>query len=150
MDNLAHLLMEHNQTFVAIVTQELRKRNITIPQAILIDTIKDDAKTIGEISKAMDLSYSTVSGIIDRLERDGLVERYRDGGDRRVVWVRLTQKCIDFQKTDPFMSTEYFKELFRGMTPEEEEMIEKSLSILQGYFKRHMKSMWEGKGSESE
>ncbi|MEW9669549.1 MarR family winged helix-turn-helix transcriptional regulator [Ammoniphilus sp. 3BR4] len=147
---MAHLLMEHNQAFMAIVTHELRKRNITIPQAILIDTIKNDAKTIGEISKAMELSYSTVSGIIDRLERDGLVERYRDEEDRRVVWVRLTQSCKELQQTDPFMNADYFKEMFKGMTPEEEEMIEKSLSILQVFFERHMKSLVEGKGSESE
>ncbi len=150
MEKLAKLLMEHNMNFMGIVTHELKRRNITIPQAIVIDTIKDEAKTVGDISKAVDLSYSTVSGIIDRLERDGLVERYRAETDRRVVWVRLTKKCQELQHTDPIMSPDYFREMFHGMSKEEEEMIVASLSTLQAYLEHHIKSLSVRKGSESE
>lgn len=139
MENLAKLLMDLNKTFMGIVTYELSKRNITIPQAIVIDTIKEESKTVGDISKAMDLSYSTVSGIIDRLERDGLVERYRDAVDRRVVWVRLTLKCKELHETDPFMSPDYFREMLKGMSGEEETMTTTSLMILQNYLEEYTK-----------
>ncbi|RXT15523.1 MarR family transcriptional regulator [Ammoniphilus sp. CFH 90114] len=131
--------MSLNQTFMGIVAYELKKRHITIPQAIVLDTIKDRAKTIGDISKAVDLSYSTVSGIIDRLERQELVERFRDVSDKRVVFVRMTEKCLAFHSTDPFMSPDFFQEIFKGMTKEEEDRIVDSLSILQNYLEEHVK-----------
>ncbi|WP_240688935.1 MarR family winged helix-turn-helix transcriptional regulator [Ammoniphilus sp. YIM 78166] len=149
MEKLAKLLLDHNKLFMSIVTHELKKQNITIPQAIVIDTIKDEAKTIGDISKAIDLSYSTVSGIIDRLERDGLVERYRNETDRRVVWVRLTERCQDFHQTNPIVNPDFYREMFLGMSKEEEEGIMASLSILQVYFEQHTKSLNVRKGSES-
>lgn len=49
------------------------------------------AVTCGEISKALYLSSPDVTGLIDRMERDGLVTRHRNcSTDRRVVFVKNT------------------------------------------------------------
>ena len=54
---------------------------------------KDDhAYPIGELGKNARVKSSTMTDMIDRLEKDGIVERIRDDGDRRVVKVRLTDK----------------------------------------------------------
>ncbi len=44
----------------------------------------------GVLSRAVNLSQATVTGILDRLERRGLVERVRDAEDRRSVAVSVT------------------------------------------------------------
>ena len=46
--------------------------------------------TLGELHRAFGHRHSTVTGILDRLERKGLIERPADPGDRRTRPVRLT------------------------------------------------------------
>ncbi len=48
--------------------------------------------TIGELGNKMYLASSTATDLIDRMERNGLVERVRDGKDRRVVRLRMLDK----------------------------------------------------------
>ncbi len=51
---------------------------------------QQDGLTLGELSEKMGLSASTITGLVDRLERDNYVRRMRDGNDRRVVRVFFT------------------------------------------------------------
>ena len=54
---------------------------------------KDDQEyPIGELGRNARVKSSTMTDMIDRLEKDGIAERVRDDGDRRVVKVRLTDK----------------------------------------------------------
>jgi DNA-binding MarR family transcriptional regulator len=43
------------------------------------------------LAEAMDVSQASATGIVDRMEQRGLVERHRDEGDRRVVRVAMTE-----------------------------------------------------------
>ena len=54
---------------------------------------KQGGLTIGELSEHLGLACSTVSGIVDRLQRDGWVRRNRPTSDRRIVKVELTSKA---------------------------------------------------------
>jgi DNA-binding MarR family transcriptional regulator len=47
--------------------------------------------SISGLASLMGLGLPNVTGIVDRLEERGLVERHRDPDDRRVVRVRLTE-----------------------------------------------------------
>lgn len=47
-------------------------------------------RTITELAHALDASLPSMSGICDRIEARGLIERVRSEQDRRVVEVRLT------------------------------------------------------------
>src|SRR5579859_1709549 len=51
---------------------------------------KEDSLTVGGIAQCRGLDAPTVTGIVKRLEQDGLVQRVHDTGDRRVVKVCLT------------------------------------------------------------
>lgn len=84
---LAKLLREANAVFSSISEEELDTQDLTWQQVLILEQIKDGPKTIGEISKAVELPYSTTSGLVNRLEREDLVKRLRDGNDRRIVWV---------------------------------------------------------------
>ena len=44
------------------------------------------------LADALDVSQASATGIVDRMEQRGLVERRRDGEDRRVVRVVLTDE----------------------------------------------------------
>lgn len=47
-------------------------------------------QSMGQLAEDLDVSVASVTGIVDRMERRGLVERERGTGDRRVIMVDLT------------------------------------------------------------
>jgi len=64
---------------------------ITIPQSMVIGILsKEKTLKITELSSKLSLSNSTVSGIIDRLEKQGMVQRNRSAEDKRVVYVSIS------------------------------------------------------------
>ncbi len=52
----------------------------------------DGALTMGELARRVAVTEKTITGVVDRLERDALVRRERGPGDRRVVHVRLARR----------------------------------------------------------
>jgi DNA-binding MarR family transcriptional regulator len=52
----------------------------------------DGPLTMGEIARRVSVTEKTVTGIVDRLERDGFLRRERDAADRRVVRARATAR----------------------------------------------------------
>jgi DNA-binding MarR family transcriptional regulator len=48
--------------------------------------------TMGELAEMLDVSPRTVTGLVDNLERDGLVKRVDDPVDRRSVYAELTDQ----------------------------------------------------------
>ncbi len=52
----------------------------------------DGPLTMGELARAVSVTEKTITGVVDRLERDLLVQRERDPSDRRVVHVRLAAR----------------------------------------------------------
>ncbi len=54
-----------------------------------------DAMPMGRLADILDTSMSSATGIIDRMEERGLVERVRVPDDRRIVLVRPTKTGLD-------------------------------------------------------
>ena len=50
----------------------------------------DGPLSMGKLADALDVSVASATGIVDRMEDRGLVERRREGDDRRVVLVAAT------------------------------------------------------------
>lgn len=66
---------------------------LTTPQyELLLAATKHEMITLGDLSEHLHCSRGNVTGIVDRLERDGWLVRERSQEDRRVIWVRLTAK----------------------------------------------------------
>jgi MarR family 2-MHQ and catechol resistance regulon transcriptional repressor len=72
----------------------LLPHNLSLPQIYLLGVLKneDGILTTGEIGRAMVKASQTITGLVDRLEEPGLVERVFDRRDRRKTWVRMTEK----------------------------------------------------------
>ncbi|MDX1650355.1 MAG: MarR family transcriptional regulator [Myxococcota bacterium] len=69
----------------------VEQHGLTAPQLATLDAARRlDAPTVGSLARAVHLSQPTISGIVDRLERQGLVRRERLAADRRAVAVRVT------------------------------------------------------------
>ena len=51
---------------------------------------EDNRLTIGDIAERLATSSTNVTKLVNRMERNGFVERSSDHQDRRVIWVKLT------------------------------------------------------------
>ncbi|WP_353095220.1 MarR family transcriptional regulator [Tissierella praeacuta] len=70
--------------------------NITVPQfSALQILIHYGDMTIGELSQKMALACSTITDLIDRMEKADLVVRKKDEKDKRVVRVEVLPKGYD-------------------------------------------------------
>jgi DNA-binding MarR family transcriptional regulator len=54
----------------------------------LMSRYSQEPLTAGHLSRATGLTTGAVTGILDRLEKAALIERFRDASDRRKVFVR--------------------------------------------------------------
>jgi len=68
--------------------------DLTGSQIRSLIAFKDENKAypIGELGKNARVKRSTITDMVDRLESEGIAERLRENGDRRVVKVQLTEK----------------------------------------------------------
>lgn len=67
--------------------------DITPPQLDALLVLREFGElTMGELCGRMFLACSTATDLIDRMERNGLIERVRDTNDRRVIRLRVLDK----------------------------------------------------------
>ncbi|HEY0871077.1 MAG TPA: MarR family transcriptional regulator [Acidothermaceae bacterium] len=67
------------------------EHELSMIQTRLLGVLRDRTPTMNELAKLLDLDKSSVTGLVDRAERRGLVERTTSAADGRVVLVSLTR-----------------------------------------------------------
>jgi DNA-binding MarR family transcriptional regulator len=77
-----------------------------------------DAMPMGHLAEILDTSMSSATGIVDRMEERGLVERVRVADDRRVVMVRPTQTGLDLVGEVELVKSGVLASALARMTPE--------------------------------
>lgn len=70
--------------------QRAAQNDVSIAQTRLLGVLRDRTPTMNELAKLLGLDKSSVTGLVDRAERRGLVARAQSTGDRRSVLVQLT------------------------------------------------------------
>ncbi|MBA3017805.1 MAG: MarR family transcriptional regulator [Proteobacteria bacterium] len=84
-------------------TKELNKKyQVSAPQLnCLISLYENGHLPPSQIAKYIMVKSSTVTGIVDRLEQKGLVKRFRNSPDRRVITIELTDSGKNLAKNAP-------------------------------------------------
>jgi DNA-binding MarR family transcriptional regulator len=103
------------------VTKEVARRyGLTGPQVTVIKMLEAFGDlSLTELSGRMRAKNSTLTGIVDRMQRDGLVERARSEEDRRVVLIRLTERGRALAAEVPIASMQIFGTALRSLSREE-------------------------------
>jgi len=69
---------------------------------------------LSQLSRKLNVSAPTVTGIVDRLEKGGYAKRSHDLIDRRAVNVHLTKKGLDIaKKLRATLETKWYQILFK-------------------------------------
>ena len=84
-------------------TKELNKKyQVSAPQLnCLLSLYENGPLPPSQIAKHIMVKSSTVTGIVDRLEQKGLVKRFRNSPDRRIITIELTDSGKNLAKNAP-------------------------------------------------
>jgi len=105
-----------------------RDYRLTGPQLIVLhEIIKNDKMPIGCLAKTANLSNATITGIVDRLEKKGLVKRIRGSNDRRQILIQATETGTDTLKNAPPSLQKQFMKRFDRLPSEEQKAILRAL-----------------------
>lgn len=127
------------------ITHELNKYSkflqerfgITIPQIITLREIYEHGPlSFSELTKIVSLNNSTVTGIVDRLEKHQLVQRTRTSQDRRRIDLIITEKGIEFLSHIPPPIQPGFVEGLEEMSQKETDQILWAIDSLLELLKR--------------
>jgi len=104
---------------------------ITPPQFIALQWLFEDGDmTIGDLSNKMYLACSTTTDLIDRMEKNSLVERVKDPNDRRVVRIHLLEEGKRIIDEVIKKRQVYLEEVLVDFSTEEIQLLQKSLTKL--------------------
>lgn len=127
--------LEDRLGFVVNVVGRLMKRALFLKLAdtgvtptqwtVLMCLWDTDGLSFTELGKRLRFDHPTVTGVVDRMEREKLVKRKRDHLDRRVVKVFLTQKGKDLESLTADAGKEVDKIATKGLSDEQVEQLKR-------------------------
>jgi DNA-binding MarR family transcriptional regulator len=110
-------------------------------QAAMGALVNADGLSLKELSKELGLAHSTVSGIVDRLEKRGMVERKTDGEDRRVSRIVPTRQVRQFVKeTMPELERHPLADALAEATEAERQTVARGIATLRRLLERGQES----------
>jgi DNA-binding MarR family transcriptional regulator len=134
-ENLGYLLAKASQRWNELLQAGFAEAGFPEVKAsygsVLIPLFEEDALRIGEIARRARLSKQTMTTMVRLCERDGLVERRPDPGDRRATRVHLTPKAKRFQPRAEAVLTALEAEVETRLGPRERRSLSRSLAELQ-------------------
>jgi DNA-binding MarR family transcriptional regulator len=111
--------------------RKLSAFGLTVPQFFVFNALwKRDGIEIGELGNYVYLDSSTLTGIIDRMERDGYVVRRPNPKDRRAVFLFLTDKARQMGPTIMEFADELDSKLRRSFPADDVKTFEDILKSL--------------------
>jgi DNA-binding MarR family transcriptional regulator len=123
------LLEVHN-----LMLSEVRRRlldDCTLPRFDLLANLeRRDGQTLAELSRRMLVTAGNLTGLVDRAERDGVVERRADPRDRRLSRVYLTAKGRELISELLPVHAAHVVELVRGLEVSERRELRRLLGKL--------------------
>jgi DNA-binding MarR family transcriptional regulator len=93
---LADFILFSQREFLLNLSRDLNKDNISFAQFFLLSYLATSKElTMTDIARKMGHSTAAATGLVDRLEKLGYMERTHAIDDRRKVLVRITAKGVD-------------------------------------------------------
>lgn len=116
------------------------KDDCTLPQFDVLSQLKRaeaTGLTFSELSQKLLVTAGNLTGIIDRLEQQGLVRRETNPKDRRETFIKLTPKGLDTcSEIIPRHERDLVK-IFDGLKPETVELLRSGLAQLRKHLDDH-------------
>jgi len=129
--SIGFLLSKAYQRAWAIMREEIETYDLTPPQFGLLAFLwQQDGLTQVELSEKGQIDRTTIGGLIDRLEKSGLVERRQHPHDRRAYKIHLTQRGIELEVPLTACADRSVTKFTRALSKREVDELRRMLNIL--------------------
>lgn len=91
--------------------------------SVLAHLLRNDGIQQKELAEQMDITAITLTGLLDRMEREGWVERRADPDDRRAKRVYLTEKVAPVTKELRSLAREVRRSALQGLSEAEQQQL---------------------------
>jgi DNA-binding MarR family transcriptional regulator len=138
-DRLIYLIFTAQQKLRTYIKNALVKENVrvTIAQAGILFLLKQKTgQSMSEISQFLSVDNSTLTGLIDRLERSGFVQRNSNPGDRRSLNIDITESGLRELEKAKVVIRRINEEVKEGFSEQEMESFKKVLQHFTSKFGR--------------
>ncbi len=118
-------------TYTTAVAAQVQGYDLTVPQFGALEALYHlGPLSLGDLADKLLVTGGNVTFVMDRLEAQGLVARYRSETDRRVVLARLTEQGRDLVARVFPEHAAYIEQLCRHLLPEEQAELRRLLKQL--------------------
>lgn len=131
--SIGFLLSKGYQRAWSLLREEIDQYDLTPPQfALLAFLWQQDDLTQTELSEKGQIDRTTIGGLIDRLEKIGLVERRKHPKDRRAYKIHLTERGREMEVTLSACAGRALAKFTKGLNEQEVAELRRLLEILRG------------------
>jgi len=131
MENILMYYLRVSQHLSQQFRSHFGRLSLTFPQALALSILGNEGPMpISKLAERTGSANSTISGIMDRLEKMGLARRVRSKNDRRVINVEVTKQYGKMRSQAETGVSEYFDGLLEKLEPEERAAIIRGLELL--------------------
>jgi len=115
------------------LTKGLAKRfGLTGPQLTVVKMLESLGDlSLSSLSDHIKARNNTVTGIIDRMQREGLVKRERSETDRRVIFIRLTERGRQLARSIEVEPMEIFRQALESLPEDDVQQLFRILGRVQ-------------------
>jgi DNA-binding MarR family transcriptional regulator len=149
-----HILQSFRRIIHAIDVHSRRllaRFNITTPQLTCLQAIMEDGPlTSAILAQKVHLSRSTIVGIIDRLEKKGLLERKRSTHDRRRVYLTATESAQKLANNAQSPLQDLLAKAIQNLPEMQQATLSLSLQHVVDFLEMQQRSNSEGEGNSAE
>lgn len=104
---------------------------VTVAQSGILFLLKQkNGRTMTELSRTLSTDNSTVTGLVDRLEKSGFVRRNASANDRRISHIYITPQGIEEVDRAKVVIRKVNEEIKSGFSEQEIESFKKVLKSL--------------------
>lgn len=125
---IGFLLSRASWAMASYTNKQLRQRDLGEVSmgflCVLMALWSADGVSISELGEIVKLEKSTMTGLIDRMEKAGLIERRSHPSDRRAILIYLTDKGNRIKPVVEDIVVNTYRELTRGIKRNEIESTE--------------------------
>ncbi len=135
--SIGYLVREVARLFRRRFEEEASTHGFTLPQWRALAALSRNAG-ISQVALAasIDIDQMTVSGIVSRLEKRGLIERYPDPNDSRAKLAKLTPAGIELVATAKNVGRALFEDALSGLDVEQREAVTTGLHTIRDNLNR--------------
>jgi DNA-binding MarR family transcriptional regulator len=130
---LPYLLNRAGARIATAFSQEMRRLGATLQMWRVLAALREhDGRRMGDLSATTSIEVSTLTRLVDTMERKGLVVRRRDAGDARVVALHVTPAGRRLTQRITPIAERYERVALAGFTAAEADSLKAALRRLYG------------------